>query len=89
MLIEGPPHGSGLDLVSGMFAMNTPTELPLVSSAAAEAVTGAAPGVDLVAGQQTDAVAGLGERMLGKLTQLARFGLTAGQPLFRASARSA
>ena len=69
--------------------MNRPSELPLVSPGAAEAVPGTALRVDLVAGQETDAVVGLSERMLEKLTQLARFGLTAGQPLFRSQRRSA
>lgn len=57
--------------------------------AAAEAVLGTALRADTVAGQETGAVVGLSERLLEKLTQLARFGLIAGQPLFRSSRRHA
>jgi hypothetical protein len=63
--------------------MIRPSELPLGLPAAAEAVLGTALRADTLAGQ--DAVPGLSERMLKKLTQLARFELIAGQPLFRAS----
>ena len=73
----------------GVLAMNRPSELPLVLSAAAEAVLVTALRADTVAGQETDAVPGLSERVLKKLTQLARFGLIAGQPLFRATKRHA
>jgi hypothetical protein len=56
---------------------------------AAEAVRGIGLRADGAAGPETDVVRGLSERMLEKLAQLARFGLTAGQPLFRASRRHA
>ena len=69
--------------------MTRPSELPFVLPAAVEAVLGTALRADTVAGQETDAALGLSERVVKKLTQLARFGLIAGQPLFRASRRHA
>lgn len=69
--------------------MERSSETPLVWPGAAEASRAIGLRADGAAGSEADAVRGLSERLLEKLAQLARFGLTAGQPLFRSQRRSA